>query len=231
MDEGKAELIRFDGPDDADLRSGVGAFRQVPGAEMALNTAAPSLDEGIVESAADGGTREGNQPANPLFGTLLTDADGNLPGEARGEFLHHLFLDEVFAEVDAGGCSGGHPEFQALIFVLFLESVQQAKPLNQAESDDGEQAGIRNQGNHATESEAGTLSEGKALRVVHQASGDGVELFDRNIFHAPEMRHPEAVLFREVFAEVFGVDFDGAEPAKHAETHEATDGATCERLG
>jgi len=45
------------------------------------------------------------------------------------------------------------------------------------------------------------------------------------------MRHPKAVLVREVFAKVFGIDFDGAESAEHAKTEEAADGSTSKRLG
>src|ERR1700682_4464348 len=65
---------------------------------------------------------------------------------------------------------------------------------------------------------------------MHEACGYSIELFDGDILHAPEMGDPKSVLLRKVLAEVFGVNFDGAEPAKHTEPHEATDGATSKPL-
>src|SRR5271170_6144199 len=213
MDEVELELESFDGSDDAHAGSDIGAFCEMSGAEVAVNSAAPGLDEGIVERAAYCGAGERNYPANPFFGTLFADTHGNLPGKTRSEFLHHLLFDDVFAEVDAGGCRGSHPEFQALIFVLFLKTVEQAKPLNEAEGDDGQKASVRNQRDHSAEAETRTLCEGKALRVVHQARGDRIELFDGHIFHPSEMRHPKPMLLREVLAKVFWVDFNGTQPA------------------
>ena len=69
------------------MRSGIGALRQMPGAEMTLDSATPSFDEGIVEGAADGGADEGNQPADPLFGTFFADAHSKLPGQAGSGWI------------------------------------------------------------------------------------------------------------------------------------------------
>jgi hypothetical protein len=206
-------LESFDGSDNTHTGSDIGSLCEMSGAEVAVNAAAPGLDERIVERAAYCRAGERDYPANPFFGALFANAHCNLARETRGEFFHHLLFDDVLAEVNAGGRSGSHPEFQALIFVLFLKTIEQAETLNKAEGDDGQKASVRNQRDHPAETETRTLCEGKALRVVHQTRGDSIEFFDGHILHASEMRHPKPMLFGEVLPKVFGVNFNGAQPA------------------
>jgi len=71
----------------------------------------------------------------------------------------------------------------------------------------------------------------QALRVMDQAIGDGVQLIQGYIFHAPEVGHPQLVFLGQVLTEVLGVDLDGAQSPQHAKAQEPPEGSPCERLG
>lgn len=195
-----------------------------------MDATTPSADEGIVHRAANGGAGEGNHAADPLFGAFFADTNGEAAGEFRSEFFDDLLFGEILAEINAGGGRGGEPEFDAFVVALLFETVEKAKPLDEAQGEDGEKARVREQGEHATQAEAGALGESDALGVVNQAFGDGVEFFDGDIAHAAEVGNPEAVLVGEIFAEVVGVNFDGTHAAKHTKTEEPAKGPTGERL-
>src|SRR5579862_4630321 len=201
-----------------------GAFGEMADAEIALNPATPGAYEREIQSAADDGTGDGDQAADPLFGGFFAEFDGQAFGDAGTEFFNHLFFGKLFAEVNAGGEGSGEPEFTALVGPLGFKSVEQAEALDEAERDDSEQAGVGNQSNHATQAKTGALGESQALRVMDHALCDVVEALDGNLMHAAEIGNVKTVFLREIAAKVFRIDFDGLQTTQHAEAQKTRDG-------
>ena len=198
-----------------------GAKRQVAGAEIALDSAAPGAHEGEVEDAADYGAGQRDEAADPFFGGFFAEFYGQTLGDARGESFDHLFFGEVLAEIDAGGGGGGEPEFAALIGAGGIKSIEKSKTLDQAQGDDGEESRVGNQRDQAAEAKARAFSERDALGVANHHGGDVVETFDGDAVHVAEVGDVQAMLLGEVAAKIFGIDFDGAESAEEAKTQEA----------
>ena len=61
-----------------------------------------------------------------------------------------------------------------MLVIAKIKTVEKAEPLDQAERDDCEQAGIGNERDHSAEAEAGAFQEREALGVANQSGGDGV---------------------------------------------------------
>ena len=194
------------------------------GAKVALNAAAPGANEGEIENAADDGAGDGYEAADPFFGGFLAEFQGQAFGDARGEFFEHLFFGEFLAEVDAGGGGRGEPEFAALVGTGSGKSIKQTKTLDETQRDDGEQAGVGNDGEHAAQAEACAFGERDALGVANHDFGDGVEAFDRNQVHVAKIGDVKAMFAREVGAEVLGIDLDGPQSAEEAKAQKARDG-------
>jgi len=188
------------------------------GVEVALDAAAPAADEREIESAADGGAGERNEPRDPFFRGFGADANGKPLHNHRSEFFDETFFGEVLAEIDSRGSSGGEPKLALLLVSAEIETVKQAKPLNQAQRDDGEQARVGNDGDHTAEAEAGSFKEREALGIANQNLGNGIQSVDGHVAKVAEVVDIDAVLPREITAEGFAIDFDRAEAAFEAET-------------
>src|SRR5262249_17984556 len=160
-----------------------------------------AADECKIESAANGGAGEWNEPRDPFFRSFGADTNGEALHDDRSEFFDEPFFGEVFAEIDSGGSGGSEPEFALLLVSAQIETIEQAKPLNQAQRNDGEQAGVRNDGDHAAEAEAGSFKKREALRIANQNFGDSIQLVDRQIAQVAEVVDVDAVLLGKVAAE------------------------------
>src|SRR5208282_1176006 len=125
---------------------------------MALDAASPGAHEGVVQGAADGGAGQGHHASDPFFGALFADADGEAARDARRELFYHLFFGEILAEVDTGRCSRCEPQLNAFIAAFLFEAIEQAKPLDQPQSNDGEEAGVWQQREHTAQAESRSLS-------------------------------------------------------------------------
>ncbi len=133
------------------------------GVEIALDAAAPRADETEIQAATDGGAGERDEAGDPFFGSFRAEADGEALDNHGRDFFDETFFCEVFAEIDSGGSGGGEPEFAFLFVVAKIETVEKAEPLDQAERDDCEQAGIGNERDHSAEAETGAFQEREAL--------------------------------------------------------------------
>ena len=174
------------GEDGADCRwngseawqSAVGVSRGRSGdelrVEVALDAASPGADETEIQAAADGGAGEGDEASDPFFRGFGAEADGEALDDHGRDFFDETFFGEVFAEINSRGSSGGEPEFALLFIVAKIKTVEKAEPLDQAECDDCEQAGVGNERDHSAEAKAGAFQECKALGVAKQSGGDGV---------------------------------------------------------
>ncbi len=100
---------------------------------------------------------------------------------------------------------------------MHAKAVEQAEALNQAQGDDYEKAGVRNQGQQAAKTKTHTLCQRELRSVLNQARGNGIKRLDGYVAHALEVWHPHAVFLGKLFAEGFGVDFDGTQTAQRAE--------------
>ncbi len=129
------------------------------GVEVALDAAAPGADETEIQAATDGGAGERDEASDPFFRGFGTEADG--------EAL-------ILSEIDSGGSGGGEPEFALLFVVAKIKTVEKAKPLDQAECDDCQQASVGDERDHSAEAETGTFEKGETLGVANQSGGDGV---------------------------------------------------------
>lgn len=192
---------------------------------MALNAASPSTHKGKIQRTSDGGTCQWNHSAGPLLGGFLPELDRQPPRDAWRDFLEHLLFDKILAVIDSRGSRGGFPHFEARVLTARFEAVKEAEALNEAQGDEREQAGVRKKRDHAAETEARALRERQTLGIADERCGNGVEALQRNVFHAREIRNPEAVLARKFPAKDLRIDFDGAEATAKAEAKKTAENA------
>jgi hypothetical protein len=200
------------------------------GTEMALDAASPRAHKGKIQRSADGGTGKWNYSPGPLLGGFLTELDGQPPRDAWRDFFEHLFFDEIFAVVHPGRRCRGLPHFQACVLPARFESVEQAEALNEAQRDEREQAGVREKGDHAAKAETRAFGKGEAFGIANEACCNGVQTFEPNVFHAPEIRDPKAVLIGKFPAKNFRIDFDRAKASEKAETQKAAENTSARRF-
>src|ERR1700680_2383071 len=161
--------------------SSSGPLRQMFFAQVALDAATPRADKRIVQCPANGGAGKGYHAAHPLFRAFLPDAHGQTSRDAGSEALRNLLFRKVFAQINSRRAGRCKPHLYAAFGFALFESIEKAESLDQAPGNDGKQAGVRKNGDHAAQAEPGALRERDTLRVVNQALRDGVHLLDRNI--------------------------------------------------
>src|SRR6266403_72753 len=197
--------------------------------EMSMHAAAPPSHKGKVQCAADSRTRKRNQSPGPFFGRLSANLRGETFRNTRNKFFENLFLSQVLAVIDAGGSSCRFPHFNPLVLAASFETVEQREALDESESDHREQAGVRQERDHAAESEAGSLRKGQPFGIANQRRGNGVQPLGGYVFHPSKVRNPQAVLVGKVLPKVFRINFDRTKSAEHTKAQEALDGASCHR--
>src|SRR5580704_2052706 len=104
----------------------------MPQAEVTLHSRAPGTHKGIVQSAANYRTGQGNQTADPLFRRFLSELNGQPFRNARGESLENLLFGKILAVINTRSCGSRHPQLQPFALSALLESVKQAKSLDEA---------------------------------------------------------------------------------------------------
>src|SRR5437899_6870002 len=107
--------------------------------EVALDAAAPTAHEGKVQGAADGGTCQGYEAANPLFGCFRAKFRCQAFRDAGSNLFENLFFSQILAIIDASSGSCCFPHFDPLIASVRFEAIEQSKPLNQAQGNHREQ--------------------------------------------------------------------------------------------
>jgi len=197
--------------------------------EVALDAAAPTAHEGKVQGAADGGTCQGYEPANPRFGCFRAKFRCQAFRDAGGNLFEDLPFSQVLAVIDASGGSGRFPHFNPLIASARFETVEQSKALNQTQGNYREQAGIREKGDHAAQAKPRAFREGKALCIANQSRSDGIQPLNGDILHAVKIRNPDAMLVRKMAPEFFGVNLDGTHSAEDTKPQKAPQCAPGER--
>jgi hypothetical protein len=189
---------------------------------MALDAASPRAHKGKIQRSADSGTGKGDHSASPLLGGFLTELDRQLPRNTWRDFFEHLFFDEILAVVHPSRRRRGLPHFQTCVLPARFESVEQAEALNEAQRYEREQAGVREKGDHAAKAETRASGEGEAFGVANEACRNGVQAFERNVFHARKIRDPKAMLIGKFAAKNFRIDFDRAKTTEKAEAQKTT---------
>ncbi len=200
------------------------------GTEMALDAASPRAHKRKIQRSADGGTGKGNHSPGPFLGGFLTELDRQPLRNAWRDFFEHLFFDEILAVVHPGRRRRGLPHFETCVLPARLESVEQAEALNEAQRYEREQAGVRKKRDHAAKAETRALGEGEAFGVANEARRNGVQTFERNVFHAREIRDPKAVLIGKFPAKNFRIDFDRAKAADKAEAQKTAENTSARRF-
>jgi hypothetical protein len=189
--------------------------------EIALDAAAPGADESEIESAANGGAGERNEARDPFFRGFGADANGETLDDEGSEFFDELLFGDVLAEVNASGGGSGKPELALLFVIAEIKTIKQAEALDKAQSDEGENASVGDDGNHAAEAEASAFKKSETLGIANQNSGDGVQSVNGHVAEMAKVVYVDAVFFREITAEGFAIDFDGTKAAANAKTEEA----------
>ena len=192
---------------------------------MALNAASPRAHKGKIQRASDGGAGKWNHSPGPLLGGFPAEFHRQLPRNARRDFLKHLLFDQILAVINTSGGRSGLPHFEARVMPARFEAIEKAKSLNEAQRDEREQAGVRKKRHHAAQAETCAPSERPAFGIADERCGNGVDAFERNIFHAREIRDPKTVLARKFPPEYFRVDFDRAQAAENSEAQKSSENA------
>src|SRR5262249_39749970 len=162
-----------------------------PRAQIFLNTPSPAANETVVERPTNCGTGERDQAANPLFGRFFADLYGEAFDYTRRNLFEELFFGKVAAVVDASCSRRGEPELRTFFAGTGLETIEQAQALNEAQGNDGKEARIGNQRDHAPETKAGTFRHRQAAGIANQFVGDGIQSLDRNVMHTREIGNME----------------------------------------
>src|ERR1700674_4642498 len=198
------------------------------GTKMALHAAAPAPYKRKVQSAADGRASKWNQTPHPLFRRLGANLGGETFRDARDNFFENLFFRQILAVIDAGSRRGGLPHFHPLVAAVSFKSVEQREALDEPQSDHGEQAGIRQERDHATQTKSSPFGKRQPFGIPNQRLGNGIEALRWNVFHARKVRNPQAVLPGELIPEVLWVDFDRTQSAENAKSQKAAEGTSCQ---
>src|SRR5581483_2133769 len=119
---------------------------------------APGPHKVIIESAANKGAGNRNQPPRPLLHHFLARLHRNSAYESWYQPVDHFFFQQLAANVHAGGAGGGHPELSYFVVSVVFEPVHQAEFLYGTEGDGGENAQVREHGKNSAEAEAGALN-------------------------------------------------------------------------
>ena len=191
------------------------------GVEVALDAAAPAADEREIESAANGGAGERNEARDPFFRGFGADANCKAFNNERREFFDELLFRKVLAEIDSRGSSSGEPEFALLFVIAGIETVKQTEPLDEAKCDEGENARVRDDGDHAAEAETGAFEKSEAPGIANQYFSDGIQPVDGHVAKVAEVSDVDAVLMRKITAEGFAIDLDRTEAASETEAKKA----------
>src|SRR5262249_11741594 len=154
-------------------------------------------DESEIESTANGGAGERDEARNPFFRGFGADAYSEAFDDERREFFDELLFGEVLAEIDSGSGSGGEPELTLLLIIAKIETIKQAKALDEAQRDHGEQARIRDDGNHSAEAESGAFEKSEAAGISNQNFGNGVQSIHGHVAEMAEIVDVNAVLLRK----------------------------------
>jgi hypothetical protein len=104
----------------------------MPQAEVTLHARPPGAHKSIVQSAANYRAGQGNQTADPLFRRFLSELHGQPFCDAWGESLKNLLFGKILAVINARSCGSSHPQLQPFTLATLLESVKQAKSLDEA---------------------------------------------------------------------------------------------------
>src|SRR5260370_3647850 len=132
-----------------------GSFRfEMLCAKMALDAAAPASHKGKIQRPADRRAGERNQAPCPFFCRFGANLGSEAFGNARSKFLEKLFFGQILAVIDARGSRGRLPHFDPLLTAVSFKSVEQRKALDEPQRDNREQAGIRQERDHATQAES-----------------------------------------------------------------------------
>src|SRR5262249_40427704 len=127
------------------------ALHQMLLAEVALCTAPPGAHECIVQPAANSGTGQRNQPARPFLGGFSAHLSRQRTRDSRSDAFEELLFSNIFGEVNARGRSSRLPHFEAPVGLVRAQSVEQTEPLNQAQRDDDQKAGVGHQRQNSAE--------------------------------------------------------------------------------
>jgi hypothetical protein len=99
-----------------------------------------------------------------------------------------------------------------------LESVQKAKSLDEAQSENCQKPGVGDNRDHSAEAESGALKDRKLFRIANQNFGDGIQARQGHKVHMAEISDVKSMLFFELPPKLFPVDFDRAKPAQEAKS-------------
>src|SRR5579872_4393461 len=100
---------------------------------MSVSALAPPANEIVIQSAADQGTDNRQQPSCPFLHKLSAGFGSDALNNARNKPVHHVFLQQLAAEIHACGAGGSDPQFRHLFVSVVLEAVKQAELLDRTQ--------------------------------------------------------------------------------------------------
>src|SRR2546429_2721406 len=198
-------------------------------AKMTMHAAAPDPYKRKLSLPADGRARERNQSSSPLFRRLGANLRGETLRNTRDKFFENLFLGQVLAVINAGSRCCCFPHFNSLVLAASIESVEQREALDEPQCDHRQQAGVRQECDHAAEAEARSFRKRQPFGVANQSCGNGVQALGGNVLHPRKVRNPQAVLVGKVAPEILRINFDGTQSAEHTEAQKALESASRDR--
>src|SRR5438046_2307908 len=145
-------------------------------AETAMHAAPPASYKRKIQRAPDCRASERNQSPNPLFHGLGANLCGEALRNARDQFFENLFFSQILAVIDARSRRRRLPHFDALVVAASFKSVQQRKALDEPKRNHREQAGIRQERDHAAKAKARSLRKRQPFGIANQRCSDAERL-------------------------------------------------------
>ena len=185
-------------------------------AEVSLGSAAPFLDEVVVQSSADCAADHGDEAGGPFFGNFDTELGGDALDNTRDETLDDFFFDEVAAEINSSSSRGGDPQLDDFIVGRVIESVNQAELLEHAHSYNGEEAHVGKDSQQAAHSNASALESSDFAGGFDGLFGDVVKSGDRKMEHVVSAFNGKAMGAAEILEIGRGIEFHAGVSAGEA---------------
>src|SRR5271170_6288914 len=102
----------------------------MPLAKESFGALAPGAYKPIVQTGTKGRADQRNHASRPLLHDFGTGARRDTLDHSRNEFVDHLFLQQLAADVDSRRARGRDPELGDFIIGIELEAVNETQLLN-----------------------------------------------------------------------------------------------------
>src|SRR5262249_10129050 len=131
---------------------------QMPATKVILGAVTPAADEVVIESGANHRTGNRNHSSRPFFNQLRTGFDCDTLNHLWDKAIHHLLFQQLSSQIDSGSTGDSYPEIGNLLIRVVFKAISQAQLLQSAHRDGCQDAEVRQEREHPSQSHTGALN-------------------------------------------------------------------------